>query len=140
MFQFVVTWVVVVLACVPLYDAMRRTAPRFVSPFAARALAALPLVLLVADVPLQAWHVSVYLESGKWRDLSPINVVYFDERYAAEAVARTLGYRAGDGLQAWDLPAVLETFKWCGLAFIAAWLSAQQVVGVGSRRVSNRVQ
>ena len=123
--------VAVLLACVPLYDALRSSGPK---RFAAILLA--PLALFALMHLLQAGR--YWLATRFWigmQGLTPADLylysVYFSPAMLLSPIA---GLPPGLGVSASPVAVVVEAVKWCAVLAVAVWLSIAQRAARRQRR------
>jgi hypothetical protein len=110
--------IVMLLACNPLFDALRSSGPKWAAAILLAPLALFSLVHLV-----RAGRSCVGLPTLTWTDV-PSNELYF---WPGLLVARLIGGEAPWGVpQAEPSAFYVELVKWCVVFVIAVWLSVAQ--------------
>ena len=116
--------IAILLACVPLFDALRGSGPR---RYAAALLA--PLALFALMHLAQAGRYLVAFGFAPTADLFPYGAYFWPE----VLVTRLAGLPPGPGVPGTALGAVVEAVKWCSVFSIAVWLTVARIAAWGQR-------
>jgi hypothetical protein len=117
--------IAVLLACVPLYYALRSSGPKRLA-----AILLAPLALFALMYLAGAGRYFAAFGIAPVADFLPYGVYFRPELF----VARVAGVTAGPGVSASAAAVFVEAVKWCVVLAVAVWLSVAQVAAWRYRR------